>query len=512
DGDGDLDTLATGGGDILWYANDGAGGFGAAQTVSLDPANFVATADVDGDGDLDVLSAIFSSDTIAWYENTDGQGSFGPQQAIGTTADSASSVFAADLDHDGDLDVLATSAADDTIAWYENTDGQGTFGPEQVLTTTADGASLVIAADVDRDGDLDVLACSANDDTVAWYENTDGLGSFGPEQVIDATADNVKAVVAADLDGDGDLDALSASFNDDTIAWYENTDGQGGFGPAQALTTTADGAFSVRAVDVDQDGDLDVVAGSTNDDSVAWYENTDGQGSFGSALALTTAADGVRSVFATDLDGDGDVDVLSASYNGQTIAWYENETIHRTGSFGHAQSIFRGGAANAAWSVFPADIDGDGDLDALAGYGNTFRWYENADGFGSFTGAGTQTSYAIRSVFGTDVDGDGDVDALVTTFYATTWYENSDGLGTFVAHAVSSDGGDAIVGADVDGDGDADAVVAFDYDDTIAWFENTDGAGTFGAMQVVTTTAMGARSVFAADLDGDGDLDLLTAS
>ena len=108
-----------------------------------------------------------------------GQTSFGPQQVITTSADGAQSVYATDLDGDGDADVLSASWFDDKIAWYENLGG-GTFGSQQVITTSADGAYGVYAADLDGDGDADVLSTSANDGKIAWYENTGG-GSFGPQ-------------------------------------------------------------------------------------------------------------------------------------------------------------------------------------------------------------------------------------------------------------------------------------------------------------------------------------------
>ena len=123
---------------------------------------------MDGDGDRDALSASQVDDTIAWYENLDGRGSFGPRQVITTLADLAASVFAADLDGDGDPDVLSASFFDDTIAWYENTDGAGSFGPQQVITTLASGATSVFSTDVDGDGDRDVLSASQGDDTIAW--------------------------------------------------------------------------------------------------------------------------------------------------------------------------------------------------------------------------------------------------------------------------------------------------------------------------------------------------------
>jgi len=116
------------------------------------------------------------------------------------------------------MDVLSASGDDDTIAWYEN-DGSESF-TVHTITTAADGANSVFATDVDGDGDMDVLSASGNDDTIAWYEN-DGSESF-TAHTISTAANGANSVFAADVDGDGDMDVLSASGDDDTIAWYEN--------------------------------------------------------------------------------------------------------------------------------------------------------------------------------------------------------------------------------------------------------------------------------------------------
>ena len=84
--------------------------------------------------------------------------------------------------------------------------------------------------------------------------------------------------------GDGDIDVLSASSNDNKIAWYENNGSQNF--SARTISTNASGAFSVFATDLDQDGDIDVLSASTSDDKVAWYENRGGQ----FALPTTNAA------------------------------------------------------------------------------------------------------------------------------------------------------------------------------------------------------------------------------
>ena len=324
DGDGNKDVLSASYYDakIAWYKNDGNGNLGAQQiiTTSAAGAQSVYAADLDGDGDLDVLLAAATDDKVSWFEN-DGSGNFGAEQTITTSVDVPLSVYAKDLDGDGDFDVLSASQQDQKIAWYEN-DGSGNFGPQQVITTSVLGVFAVYASDLDGDGDMDVLSASASDDKIAWYEN-DGSGNFGAQQIITSSADHAMSVYTSDLDGDGDFDVLSASSNDDKIAWYEN-DGSGNFGMQQVITTAADGAQSVYATDLDEDGDQDVLSASNKDDKIAWYEN-DGSGNFGIQRVITVSADGAQSIYATDLDGDGDMDVLSASLLDDKIAWYEND-------------------------------------------------------------------------------------------------------------------------------------------------------------------------------------------
>jgi len=225
------------------------------------------------------------------------------------------SVYAADLDGDGNPDVLSASGGDDKIAWYENLGG-GTFSDQKVVTTNADGAQSVHTADVDGDGDLDVISGSEEDRKIAWYENT-GDG-FSSQKVITRDAGGVRAVYADDLDGDSDPDILFASYGGRKIAWHENT--EDGFSNQKVITTDRR-ATSVFTADLDEDGDPDVLSAFLNG-KIAWYENT--ESGFSSQRVIATEAEEPRSVHAADLDGDGDPDVLSASSFDDTIAWYED--------------------------------------------------------------------------------------------------------------------------------------------------------------------------------------------
>jgi hypothetical protein len=347
--------------------------FGGEQVISAtaDGAYSVYAADLDGDGDADVLSASVN-DKIAWYENL-GNGAFGGELVLSTNADNPYAVYATDLDGDGDADVLSASDADNKIAWYENL-GNGSFYSERVITTTADGAYSVYAADLDGDGDADVLSACSQVDKIAWYENL-GNGTFSSEKVITTSAVGAYFVYATDLDGDGDADVLSASHTDDKIAWYENL-GNGSFHSGRVITTSANGAASVYATDLDGDGDADVLSASLYDNKVAWYENL-GNGSFHGGRVITTNAQNAISVYAIDLDGDGDADVLSASEYDDKIAWYENLG---NGTFGGELVIST--TAYAAQSVYATDLDGDGDADVLSASGvpGKTAWHENLMG------------------------------------------------------------------------------------------------------------------------------------
>lgn len=380
------------------------------------------------------------------------QSTFGAKQDITNSADFVYSVYAADLDGDGDADALSASWFDDKIAWYENvgagngTNG-GSFGPEEIITTSADSAMSVFAIDIDMDGDTDVLSASFGDHKIAWYENVGagngtGGGRFGPQQIISTAANDPTDVYAIDIDGDGDADVLSASYLDDKIAWYENVgagngSGGGNFGPQQIITTAANGTYSVFATDMDGDGDADVLSASKHDNKIAWYENVGsgngvGGGTFGPQRVISISAIGAWCVHAIDIDGDGDTDVVSASQTDGTIAWHENIG---SGSVVFAPRQVISTSTNFPYHVFAIDLDRDGDVDVLSAsrYDDKIAWYENT-GAGSGVNGGmfgpqqiiTTAADGASSVFATDLDGDGDPDVLSSSHNDDTisWYEN----------------------------------------------------------------------------------------
>ncbi len=134
----------------------------------------------------------------------------------------------------------------------------GNFGPLQVIATTSDRPQHVIAADLDGDNDLDLAVVSFNDSKIAWFQNN-GAGVFGTERIISVgIQESPYSLQAGDLDRDGDLDIVAVSYFDNTIAWYENT-GAGTFGGAQNISSPVETPIFPNLADYDKDGDLDIL-------------------------------------------------------------------------------------------------------------------------------------------------------------------------------------------------------------------------------------------------------------
>lgn len=502
DGDGDNDLVsASMEGRVAWYANDGTGGFGPQQLITAIAyqARGLDVGDLDGDGDADVVSGGNIGNTIYWFEN-DGAGSF-TEHIISAFSDGCWFLKVVDLDGDGDPDVLRVSQNDDSVTWYAN-DGGGNFGPVQPVAVFQQAYSAH-ASDLDGDGDLDIIGASAYTDELYWFAN-DGTCNFGSAQTIVTNVDGANNTTAADLDGDGDNDVLLAAFNVNTITWYEN-DGAGGFGPPQLITSALFYAHRVYTADMDGDGDPDVLSASGGDDKVAWYAN-DGTGSFGPQQIITTSAYWVTSALAGDADGDGDLDVFSTSQEDDKVAWYENDGA---GAFGPTIAITISAAEPHTMHV--GDLDGDGSDDLVVGMessnGSRIGWYHNL-GAGGMAGPLEITSLVdgALSLNTADMDGDGDADLLSASFddQKFAWYAN-DGSGSFGPQQLIDlvQYPSSVVPVDVDGDGDQDILGGAYY--SLDRYLN-DGAGNFTGVQL----SGGLHSNMSiADLDADGDGDLL---
>lgn len=467
DQDGDTDIVAYDRttASLLWFNNLNGSSFGPGRKIA-EISNVITgvritVLDFDGDKDPDIV-ATSESTTLSLYENLDGKATFGAGREVFVVSNLLDSLRRADLDADGDFDLLLTSSYPDEVNWYEVNAGLPLIEHRAVQAVSQPGQ--VELADFDHDGDLDLLASS--DGTVAWYPN-DGKGHYGQQRRLAGIVASSHALQVADVDQDGDLDVLSASMRTGgfgSFAWYENSDGQGTFAPANIMDSNVNGSMGITAGDVDGDGDVDIAVAATWDAFFAWFENVDGKGTFSVRRVIDNVRDGAE-VRLVDLDGDRDLDLLTRSRFGPALSWYQNDG---RGGFGARKTI---GSMMFGGRIFAEDLDLDGLVD-VAVAGPYISWHKNLGG-GNFSGERSFATVDGIQTYLADLDRDGDMDALHATLNEIGWAENVGNMNFELRDIVLSASGGALFAAgDLDGDADIDLIHSLSHSDEIVWQEN----------------------------------------
>ncbi len=322
-------------------------------------AAHVDAVDLDGDGDVDILASTNSGGAgTTWWEN-DGAGNFAEHPIAEGWA-----LRPRDRDGDGDLDLAGHSDKTDETAWWAN-DGRGNFTRHEL----PDRLHLRPTIDADSDGDLDYIGYEKEEGgIVAWWENK-GKDTF-VKHVLDREFRSPWWAGTVDMDRDGDADLLACAAGANQIAWWE-TRSEGVF-VKHVVDDSFRGVKRLYPIDIDQDGDLDIAGAAWGAGHVAWFEN-DGSQSFTKHL-IDTNLYLAHSVCALDMDTDGDVDVVACGINApRHVVWYENDGQQSFSSHTVDSSF------TSAWRVAAADFDGDGDGDIVAAsfYRNEVAWWQS---------------------------------------------------------------------------------------------------------------------------------------
>ena len=516
----------------LYYRNSGGGVFVDDSAVlggGVDESITVFARDIDLDGNLDLLIGV--RDTVTFLADDllllgDGTGQFTSAPSLLPAFASSGSVrLAEDFDLDGDVDIALTTRY---LFLNDGTGDLTTFAPGQLR-----GSSLVNSLfDLDADGDPDAVIDFLAVDDIAL---NDGLGNFieipgGFEETFPPRPyqGDVTRAVCGDVDGDGDQDivlAVQIDFQGNSLAMFTN-DGNGVFVDASdQIPPVFNDDFAVELLDVEGDGDLDLVHGNAHGND---FFRNDGGGGFEPEAGVLPFNGFVYDFDAADFDDDGDQDLFGSQGIGflRGNLFYENVSGVLVDD--SRRILTNPDDASLESAVF--DFDLGGDLDVLVGNWTSGVPDQLLINEGEVFVDGTnllpaKNDHATNSIAVGDIDNDGDPDVLLGTGFETfgvvasevAWRNDN---GTFVDNSAglpSTEFCYAIRMGDVDGDGNLDVFVGSYFG---AGGEGTDrllfgdGSGSFalsGWEATTTSTLTSTADAIFEDFDGDRDLDLFLA-
>ena len=557
----------------------GSGTFGPAnpELESGSKPTGIRAADFDGDSDIDLVTLRVSPDQyiITTWDN-DGSGDFtGTNSETDDSYDALDDLIPVDMDRDGDIDIMM-----EFLDWSDGQSFELTCVDNPFSATIypaylagADGFNSGYAVtDFDGDGYRDAIQTyfsnsGFNSVRVLTYDEYSNSFDWAWDHTTEPKIHNHTCI--ADFDNDGKIDFATTNETDDSIAVWINNGGS---------SFTLSGTFAsgrpptaISAADLNGDGYADLVTVNRGQDDISVLLN-DGTGAFGTPSVFDVDNE-PNSLVLADLDDDGDLDIATANPVEYTVTVLLNDGH---GDFSGSRTEFASGTSTRPpGHITAADFDGDGDIDLATSNGGYYSSYiyilfniaqpQIVSTLPDQNELNVDPSANISVTFNMDMNGStinsssfvvstrtkgfaagsisydnpsrtatfnptGDFDAgEIVTISLTPDIESADGA-PLVSYAwsftVIADAGSArfdndvvygtgvfpryVLAADLNGDGHLDLAVANRNSHYVSVLLN-DGDGTFAA-QVTYAVGSYPLYLFAADLDGDGDIDLAVAN
>ncbi|CAF3000027.1 unnamed protein product [Rotaria sp. Silwood2] len=284
--------------------------------------NSVATADVNGDGKVDIIVANSGANNVGVLMNA-GNSIFTAQVTYSTGGGSnPNSVATADVNGDGKVDIIVANNGASNVGVLMNT-GNGIF-TAQVIYSTGGGSNpySVAAADVNGDGEIDIIVANNGGNTVGILLNTGG-GIFAAQVTYSTgSSSSPRPVIAADVSGDGKVDIIVGNYGLNNVGVLLNVGNIIFASQVTYSTGSTSGPNSVVIIDLNEDSKVDLAVSNYAAGSFSVFLGT-GSGTF---LAPTAYSMGslISYVTAADVNGDGKNDIIVTLLNGNSIAVFLN--------------------------------------------------------------------------------------------------------------------------------------------------------------------------------------------
>jgi hypothetical protein len=483
----------------------------------------VALADIDLDGDLDAVATVPGNAgtdfRIVLYRNA-GDGSFAEPEFY-LAGEGPLGLAVADFTGDGFPDVVTAdngyvAGTNDTISLIphngEAGPGAGFLSPVQF--TVGDNCTRIAAADLDGDDDLDVVVGRGDVNGISVLFN-DGSGLFGSPTHYDAMPGGYTrspAVALADMDNDGDLDLITGGATNDLPSFgmiaIRDNDGTGAFGSPQihALVAWTYTPHTIITADLNDDDRQDIIVSTPSGRANDGYNVMLSSGDEGFLPVIRyEAAKQTYDMAAYDADRDGDPDIVTVANDSSVL------TVHRNLGDGTFLVLTRNGFAFLTRDMVQGDIDRDGDPDLVTG-GDDDVWLLHNNGDATFPpSVHFDTPFAPGDILLADMDDDGWLDLVLRAYdFAVALSDREGGFRPAVVTPVGSSQSGEIGVFDLDNDGDLDVVATDPGPASAVYLFRNEGDGvTFTYMNTIADFDGLPFGVGGGDLDHDGNVDLI---
>lgn len=333
--------------------------------------------DIDNDGDKDVLGAVIETGDVVWWRNDGGYPISWEKIVIDYNVPVAFSVYAEDMDGDGHKDILGTSYSAHKVLWWKSSGREPFTWTRYVIVENYTQAHEVCADDMDNDGDMDVLTASSGLSRVDLWLNEGGDPIQWTDYIIDDNFNTAKSARAADINGDSNKDIIGAAIYGHDVTWWHNDGGNPIGWTEYPVDSYFVGAHRVQAADLDRDTRNDIVGAGYLGHEIAWWRNNGGDPITWTKQTLESGFTNACIAMPGDINGDGFIDVAGTSQGNNLVAWWESNGNYPITWTRHIidENMVR------PWPLDLADLDGDGDLDVISGSSHDgsreVKWYEN---------------------------------------------------------------------------------------------------------------------------------------
>ena len=533
DNDGDQDLLIANAGTLtmgtatplvnrpnIVFLNNGTPGpfdlvSGANIAVDAVEATSIAVGDINGDGNLDVVIGNTAAAGLANRRYLgNGNGGFGGGANISADVDFTAAVALGDLNGDGALDLVVGNSGE--IDRIHLNDGVGdpwpATGNGDMLSADTSNTSSIALGDINNDGMLDIVLGNAGQPNVRHLGNGDG--TFAAAVNIDGSADATTQIRLADVDCDGALDLVVGN-NGANKLYLGNGDGT--FNASMNIGGAPNNTVSIQVADMNKDGLPDVLAGNTG--GALLFLNNGSGNPFNMVAPLAIPGGGnVSAIDAADFDGDGSLDVALGHFDAiDTIALNPIGPI----PFNPVDAADIQSSPGANTDMFAADLTGNGRLDAARLVGNNLVL--NLNNGASFPNnpfdpdfsPGPFAGNPVKMAVG-DVDLDGIPDLAVAGFFSTPQLSLGLAAPASIGITTAFPATDIDIG-DMDGDSFPDVFLTtafFGSSSNYVYINNQSGTPFTGVTPNIVGLMNDEDTVaqVLADLDGDGDLDVVYAN